>query len=104
MVVLRIAKQSLLSINDANDMSVIFFNKFKLGKWISSFRIFKESKIQTIKLTITEDKIIPKTPKLYGERFLKLLIGAPIKNQSKKMFNIIPANDNLKGNFVFSIE
>jgi len=55
-------------------------------------------------LTITEDNIIPTTPKLYGERFPKLLIGAPIKNQSKKIFNIIPANDDLKGKFVFSIE
>jgi len=55
-------------------------------------------------LTITEDKIIPTTPKLYGERFPKFLIGAPIKNQSKKIFNIIPANEDLKGKFVFSIE
>ena len=71
---------------------------------MSSFLRFKESKIETIKLTITEDKIIPTTPKLYGERFPKFLIGAPIKNQSKKILNIIPANDNLNGNFVFSIE
>jgi len=55
-------------------------------------------------LTITEDKIIPTTPKLYGERFPKFLIGAPIKNQSKKMLNMIPANEDLKGKFVFSIE
>ena len=34
----------------------------------------------------------------------KFLIGAPIKNQSKKILSIIPANDNLKGNYVFSIE
>ena len=85
-------------------MMIIFFNKSKLGKWIFSFFKFKERKIQKIKLTITEDKIIPTTPKLYGERFPKFLIGAPIKNQSKKTLNIIPANDNLKGNFVFSIE
>ena len=85
-------------------MRIIFLNKSKLGKWIFSFLRLKESKIQTIKLTITEDKIIPTTPKLYGERFPKFLIGAPIKNQSKKILNIIPANDNLKGNFVFSIE
>ena len=97
-------KQSVLPIDAANDMRLIFLNKSKLGKWRSSFRRFKESKIQTIKLTITEDKIIPTTPKLYGERFPKLLIGAPIKNQSKKIFNIIPANDDLKGKFVFSIE
>ena len=88
----------------ANDMRLIFFNKSKLGKFIFSFRRLKERKIQTIKLTITEDKIIPTTPKLYGERFPKLFIGAPIKNQSKKIFNIIPANDDLKGKFVFSIE
>ena len=94
----------MLSINDANDMRVIFLNKSKLGKWISSFRRFKESKIQTIKLTITEDNIIPTTPKLYGERFPKFLIGAPINSQSKKIFNIIPANDDLKGKFVVSIE
>jgi len=103
-VVLRIVKQSVLSINAANDMSIIFFDKSKLGKWIFSFLRLKESKTQTIKLTITEDKIIPTTPKLYGERFPKLLTGAPIKNQSKKIFNIIPANDDLKGKFVFSIE
>ena len=94
----------MLPIKAANDIRLIFFNKSKLGKWISSFRIFKESKIQTIKLTITEDKIIPTTPKLYGERFPKFLIGAPTKNQSKKMLNIIPANEDLKGKFVFSIE
>ena len=103
-VVLIIVKQSVLSINAANDMRIIFLNKSKLGKWIFSFFRLKESKIQTIKLTITEDKIIPTTPKLYGERFPKFLIGAPIKNQSKKIFNIIPANDDLKGKFVFSIE
>ena len=104
LVVLRIVKQSVLSINAANDIRLIFRNKSKLGKWISSFRRFKERKIQTVKLTNTEDKIIPTTPKLYGERFPKFLIGAPIKNQSKKILNIIPAHDNLKGNFVFSIE
>ena len=71
---------------------------------IFSLRRLKERKIQTIKLTITEDKIIPTTPKLYGERLPKSSIGAPIKNQSKKIFNIIPANDDLKGKFVFSIE
>ena len=85
-------------------MRLIFLNKSKLGKRISSFRRLKESKIQTIKLTNTEDKIIPTTPKLYGERFPKFLIGAPIKNQSKKIFNIIPINDNRKGKVVFSIE
>ena len=90
----------MLSIHAANDMRLIFLNKSKLGKWISSFRRLKESKIQTIKFTITEDKIIPITPKLYGERLPKSLIGAPIKNQSKNIFNIIPAYDNLKGNFV----
>ena len=85
-------------------MRLIFLNKSKLGKWIFSFRRLKESKIQTIKLTMTEDKIIPTTPKLYGERFPKFLIGAPTKNQSKITLNIIPANEDLKGNFVFSIE
>ena len=103
-VFLIIVKQNVLPINAANDMRLIFLNKSKQGKCISSFRRFKESKIQIIKLTITEDKIIPTTPKLYGERFPKLLIGAPINNQSKKIFNIIPANDDLKGKFVFSIE
>ena len=103
-VVLRIVKQSVLSINAANDMRLIFLNKSKLGKMIFSLRRLKERKIQTIKLTITEDKIIPTTPKLYGERFPKFLIGAPIKNQSKKILNIIPANEDLKGKFVFSIE
>ena len=85
-------------------MRIIFLNKSKFGKQIFSFRRLKESKTQTIKLTITEDKIIPTTPKLYGERFPKLQVGAPTKNQSKKIFNIIPANDNLNGKFVFSIE
>ena len=103
-VVWRIVKQSVLSINAANDIRLIFFNNSKLGKMIFSLRRLKESKIQIIKLTITEDKMIPTTPKLYGERLPKLLIGAPIKNQSKKIFNIIPANDDLKGKFVFSIE
>ena len=103
-VVLRMVKQILLSIKDANDIRMIFLNKSKLGKWISSFRKLRASKIQTIKLTITEDKIIPTTPKLYGERFPKLLIGAPINNQSKKILNIIPIIDNLNGNIVFSIE
>jgi len=103
-VVWRIVKQRVLSINAANDMRLIFLNKSKLGKCISSFRRLKESKIQTIRLTITEDKIIPTTPKLYGERFPKFLIGAPIKNQSKKILNIIPANEDLKGKLVFSIE
>ena len=94
----------VLSKNAVNDMRIIFLNKSKLGKWIFSFLRLKESKIQTIKLTITEDKIIPTTPKLYGERFPKFLIGAPTKNQSKKILNIIPANEDLKGKFVFSIE
>ena len=93
-VVLRMVKQILLSIKDANDIRMIFLNKSKLGKWISSFRKLRASKIQTIKLTITEDKIIPTTPKLYGERFSKFFIGAPIKNQSKKALRMIPANDN----------
>ena len=93
-VVLRMVKQILLSIKDANDIRMIFLNKSKLGKWISSFRKLRASKIQTIKLTIPEDKIIPITPKLYGERFPKFFIGAPIKTQSKKVFNKMPANDN----------
>jgi len=83
-VVLRIVKQSVLSINAANDIRLIFLNKSKLGKWISSFRRLKESKIQTIKFTNTEDKIIPTTPKLYGERLPKFLTGAPIKTNQKK--------------------
>ena len=45
-------------------MRVIFLNKSKLGKWISSFRRLKESKIQTIKFTITEDEVMPTIPKL----------------------------------------
>ena len=94
----------MLSIKAANDIRLIFLIKSNLGKWISSLRRLIESKIQTMKLTITEDKIIPTTPKLYGERFPKFLIGAPIKNQSKKILNIIPANEHLKGKFVFSIE
>jgi hypothetical protein len=94
----------MLSINAANEMRLIFLNKSTSGKCIFSFFRLKESKIHTIKLTITEDKIIPTTPKLYGERLPKFLIGAPIKNQSKKILNIIPANEDLKGKFVFSIE
>ena len=84
----------MLPINAANDIRLIFLNKSKLGKWISSFRKLRASKIQIIKLTIPEDKIIPTTPKLYGERFPKFFIGAPIKNQSKKALSMIPANDN----------
>ena len=103
-VVLRIVKQTVQSINAAKDMRLIFLNKSKLGKCISSFDRLRESKMQTIKLTITEDEIIPTTPKLYGERFPKFFIGAPIKNQSKKILNTIPANEDLKGNLVFSIE
>ena len=57
-----------------------------------------------IKLTIAEDKIIPTIPKLKGEIFPKFRVGAPIKNQSKNIFSIIPPNDNWKGNFVFSSE
>ena len=64
LVVRRIVKQIVLSINAANDMRLIFLNNSKLGKMIFSLRRFKEIKIQTIKLTITEDKIIPTTPKL----------------------------------------
>ena len=64
LVVLRIVKQSVLSINAANEIRQIFFNNSKLGKMIFSLRKLKERKIQTIKLTITEDKIIPTTPKL----------------------------------------
>ncbi len=104
LAVLRIVKQNVLPINAANDIRLIFLNKSKLGKWISSFRRFKESKMQTIKLTITEDKIMPTTPKLYGERFPKFLIGAPTKNQSKKILNTMPVNEDLKGKLVFSIE
>ena len=63
-VVLRIVKQSALSINATNDMRQIFLNNSKLGKIIFSLRRLQERKIQTIKLTITEDKIIPTTPKL----------------------------------------
>ena len=65
-----------------------------LGKGKSSFRKLKESKMQTIKLTMTEDKIIPSIPKLNGEIFPKFFVGAPIKNQSKKALSMIPANDN----------
>ena len=103
-VVFRIVKQSVQSINAANDMRLIFLNNSKLGKMIFSLRRLKERKIQTIMLTIPEDKIIPTTPKLDGERVPKFLIGAPIKNQSKKILNIIPANEDLKGKFVFSIK
>ena len=103
-VFLRIDKQILLAIKDDNDIKINFFSKSSEGKWICSYRKLKESKAQIIKLTITEDKIIPTTPKLYGERLPKFLIGAPIKNQSKKILNTIPANDDLKGKFVFSIE
>ena len=63
-VVWRIVKQSVLSINAAIDMRQIFFNNSNLGKMIFSLRRLKERKIQTIKLTITEDRIIPMTPKL----------------------------------------
>ena len=64
---------------------------------------FADRKMQISKFTIPEDIIIPITPKLYGSKLPLLLIGAPIKNQSKKTLSIIPAKDNLKGNFGFSI-
>jgi len=63
-VVFRIVKQSVLSINAANDIKLIFLNNSNLGNMIFSLRRLKERKIQTIKFTITEDKIIPTTPKL----------------------------------------
>jgi len=63
-VVWRIVKQIALSINAANDIRLIFLNNSKLGKMISSLRRLVERKIQTIRLTITEEKIIPTTPKL----------------------------------------
>jgi len=50
--------------------------------------------MQIIKFTIPEDNIIPITPKLKGEIFPKFLVGAPIKNQSKKILNNIPNMDN----------
>jgi len=64
LVVWRIVKQSVLAINAANAMRLIFLNNSKLGKMIFSLRRLKERKIQTIMLTIPEDKIIPTTPKL----------------------------------------
>ena len=66
-----IKKQNILAINDDIDMSIIFFNKTRFGKLIFSFLKLRESRIQTIKFTITEDKIIPTTPKLYGEKLPK---------------------------------
>ena len=47
-----------------------------------------------IKLTKPEERIIPITPKLNGDMFPKLPIGAPIRNQSKKTLRIIPAKEN----------
>ena len=64
LLVLKKLKQIVLSRNDAKNMINIFLNKSKLGKLISSLGRLKERKIQTIKLTITEDKIIPTIPKL----------------------------------------
>ena len=64
LVVWRIVKQSVLAINAANAMRLIFLNNSKLDKMIFSLRRLKERKIQTIMLTIPEDKIIPTTPKL----------------------------------------
>ena len=66
---------------------------------MSSFRRLKESKIQTIKLTITEDKIIPTSPKLYEERFPKFLTGAPIKNFG----NLSPYNFGVVGIILSSV-
>ena len=51
-------------------------------------------RMQIKKFTIPEERIIPITPKLKGDKFPKLLIGAPISNQSKKTLRIIPAIDN----------
>ena len=55
--------------------------------------------MQTIKLTIIEDKIIPTTPKLYGERFPKFLIGAPINNFG----NLSPYNFGVVGIILSSV-
>ena len=84
----------MLEIKHANEIRRIFFNKTVLGKLILYFLKLAERKIHIIKLTIPEDRIIPITPKLYGNKFPTLLIGAPSKNQSKKTLSIIPAKDN----------
>ncbi len=84
----------MLAIKDDKHIRRIFFNKINFGKYIFSLCKLNESKRHTIKFTMTEDKIIPTTPKLYGEKFPKFLTGAPIKIQSKNIFISIPANDN----------
>ena len=47
-IVWRIVKQSVLPINAANDMRLIFLNNSKFGKMIFSLRRLKERKMQTI--------------------------------------------------------
>ena len=75
-------------------MRTNFFNKIVFGSFILYFSKLVKRKTHIIMLTIPEDRITPITPKLKGNKFLTLLIGAPIKNQSKKTFSIIPAKDN----------
>ena len=74
----------MLVIAHANEIKTIFFNKIDFGKLILYLLIFAERKIQTSKFTIPEDSIIPTTPKLKGNKFPALFVGAPSKNQSKK--------------------
>ena len=93
----------MLEIKHAKEIRINFFNKIVFGKFILKLLRLEERMIHTIMFTITEDRIIPVTPKLYGDKFPKLLIGAPTKNQSKKTLRIIPAKDDLKGNLGFSI-
>ena len=87
-------QQIVLVIEHADKIRTIFFNKIVLGKLILQLFKFAERKIQITKLTIPEDIIIPITPKLKGNKFPILLIGAPSKNQSKKTLRTIPAKDN----------
>ena len=87
-------QQIVLVIQQANEIRINFFNKIILGILIPQLLKFVVRKIQIIKLTIPEERTIPITPKLQGDKFPKLLVGAPTRNQSKKTFSIIPAKDN----------
>ena len=54
----------MLVIEQANEIRTNFFNKIIFGKLILYLSRLSERKTHIIKLTIPEDRIMPKTPKL----------------------------------------
>ena len=66
------------------------------------FPNLKDKITQIMQFTNPDESTIPITPKLYGKRLSRELMGAPINIQSKVIFKTIPISDTLKGNFVSS--